>query len=807
VSPDTLTGTQILHYRVGERLGAGGMGEVFVAEDVRLGRRVALKFLPTAFQFDESLRARLWQEARAASALKSPNVAATYDIGEHDGSPFLVMELVEGEALSARIARGPLPVTDALDVALQTADALDEAHAQGIVHRDIKSANLMITARGLVKVLDFGLAKFVEPLGQRLSPSTVHTGLPEQTAVGVLLGTVSYMSPEQALGRQVDHRTDLYSLGVVLYEMLTGRLPFEGATATEVTDAILHQTAPAISRLNADVPRALEAIVSRCLEKDAAFRYQRARDLYVELRQVNLDVFSDVDATRQSADGRPAQKAIAVMTFANISGDAADDWIGFGVAETVSGDLKSIQGLAVIGRERMYDLLRHAHAGDQAALDDRRAIEIGRRLGAAWIVSGGYQRVGEQVRITARLVDVGTGALVKTVKIDGGLAELFSLQDRIVYELTEWLNLRLARSEIAEIARDETESMESYEDYSRGMLNLRLATPESLERARSLFEKAVGRDPRYAEAWVGLGEVYDLKASMLGLSEFGTKAIESHQRAIALNPRLAAAHTELGYSLLTPARYDEAIEAFKEAVRLDPDSAQGHVGLARAYWMGKAMIDEAIVELERALALNPEYGYAYLQLGFLCALRGDYAKGEEVCRRAIDLQEQYLSGRAGLVMVGARTRLGYIYYRQGRYDDAIREYERELTFLQTTEHALRERTTIEINQKLGAALLRRGDVEKAHERLQAAIRAFNERRARGAEDPFTKYYVACAYALEGDVENAAKYLADTFKRLRALNTRRAKTDPDFDSVRDHSRFAAILTAGSAADETGGQKRR
>jgi TolB-like protein len=478
-----LTGTQVLHYRVGERLGTGGMGEVFAAEDVRLGRRVALKFLPAAFRYDESLRARLWQEARAASALKSPNVAATYDIGEHDGSPFLVMELVEGEALSARIARGPLPVTEALDVALQTADALDEAHAQGIVHRDIKSANLMITARGVVKVLDFGLAKFVEPLGQRLSPSTVRTGLPEPTAVGVLLGTVSYMSPEQALGRQVDHRTDLYSLGVVLYEMLTGRLPFEGASATEVVDAILHQTPPAISQLNADVPRPLAKVVSRCLEKDAAFRYQRAHDLYVDLRQVNLDVFSDVDAAAQSDDARPAQKAIAVMTFANISGDAADDWIGFGVAETVSGDLKSIQGLAVIGRERMHDLLRHLQAGERNALDDRLAIEIGRRLGAAWIVCGGYQRVGEQVRMTARLVDVATGALVKTVKVDGGLAELFALQDRIVYELTEWLNLRLARSEIAEIARDETESVEAYEDYSRGMLNLRLATPESLDRA------------------------------------------------------------------------------------------------------------------------------------------------------------------------------------------------------------------------------------------------------------------------------------------------------------------------------------
>ena len=272
-----MIGTTIQHYRVRERLGAGGMGEVYLAEDTRLGREVALKFLASSAQADPERRARLLTEARAASALRSSNIAAIYDIGEYDGADFLVMEYVEGDVLSARIAHGPLDVREAVDIARQVADALAEAHGRGIVHRDIKSANIIVTARGQVKVLDFGLAKFLQaPAGQASVDAALTVA--HDTMVGTVLGTVSYMAPEQALGRAADPRSDLFSLGVVFYEMLAGRLPFQGQSFSEVVDAILHQTPPALARFNYAVTPDVDAVVRRALEKSPEMRYQDARD-------------------------------------------------------------------------------------------------------------------------------------------------------------------------------------------------------------------------------------------------------------------------------------------------------------------------------------------------------------------------------------------------------------------------------------------------------------------------------------------------------------------------------------------------
>ena len=279
---ETLIGSTVQHYRIGERLGAGGMGEVYRAEDVRLGRSVALKFLPADLKADPESRARLLNEARAASLLRSPNIAVTYDIGESSGADFIVMEYVEGELLSSRVAKGPLAIREVVEIGLQVTDALDEAHARGIVHRDVKSANLMRTERGLVKVLDFGLAKFVKPDGAEAARVTQ----PQVTIAGMVVGTVSYMAPEQALGRPVDPRTDLFSLGVVLFELATGRIPFVGGSPTEIIDHILHEIPPPPSRFAPSVPPSFDAVVARALEKSPTFRYQSARDLHQDLRQV-----------------------------------------------------------------------------------------------------------------------------------------------------------------------------------------------------------------------------------------------------------------------------------------------------------------------------------------------------------------------------------------------------------------------------------------------------------------------------------------------------------------------------------------
>ncbi len=789
-SDTPIAGTTVQHYRIGQRLGAGGMGEVYRAEDVRLGRPVALKFLPPDLKADPESRARLLNEARAASLLRSPNIAVTYDIGESGGADFIVMEYVEGELLSSRVAKGPLPVREVVEIGLQVSDALEEAHGRGIIHRDVKSANLMRTERGLVKVLDFGLAKFVKSDAAESSLVTQ----PQVTVAGMVVGTVSYMAPEQALGRPVDHRTDLFSLGVVLFELATGRIPFVGTSPTEIVDRILHEIPPPPSRFASGVTSAFDAVVARALEKSPTFRYQSARDLHHDLQQVALELDdsqrSSTSRVSAGAGGQAIERSVAVMTFANITREPADDWIGTGIAETVSSDLKNIHGLTVIGRARVYDALRNLSSGTH--LDESLAIDIGRRLGATWVVVGGFQRLGELVRITANFVIVETGAVKRTVKVDGRVGDIFALQDKIVYELTGGLNVALRGTEVASIEKQETKSVEAYESFARGMMNLRLATRDSIERAIAAFEGAIQFDGEYAQAWAALGGAYALKGSFLSISDIVRKGVDMERRAIEINPGLADAHNWLGAGLLMLGKVDDAIVSIREAIRLDPGNGQAYQTLGRAHWVGQGDFAAAIPAFRRAIELNPEAGYSYLQLGLLLAWQGEYEEAEAICRRAVELQDQYISGNAGLQVVGANARLGYVYYLQGRYEDAIREYERGLSFVASSDHALKERTSIEIRVKLGAAYQRWGRADEAARFFDRALKSFDQHVAKGADDPYTRYYIACLLALRGEVDRAFELLQRVHASLPALTAARARRDPDLDNLRSDPRFAALL---------------
>jgi serine/threonine protein kinase/tetratricopeptide (TPR) repeat protein len=783
-------GSTIQHYRIQERLGAGGMGEVYRADDLRLGRPVALKFLPSSLKSDPESRARLLNEARAASMLRSPNIAVTYDIGENDGSDFIVMEYVDGELLSKRLTDGPLPLREAVQAGIQIADALDEAHSRGIIHRDIKSANLIRTDRGLVKILDFGLAKIL-PGGAAANDVT----RPQVTMAGMVLGTVSYMAPEQALGRTTDHRADLFSVGVVLFELITGRLPFEGATATEIIDRILHQDPPPVSRYVSGVPLSLDGVVKRALEKSPAFRYQSARDLYSDLKNVRAELEAAPRRTSRitAAPSTPRVGCcVAVMTFTNITREPADDWIGTGIAETVSTDLKNIHNLSVIGRARVYDAMRNLSGGTQ--VNESLAIDIGRRLGASWVVTGGYQRLGEMIRITANFVDIATGEVQRTVKVDGRIDDIFALQDKIVYELSQGLNVALQGTEVAEIERKETRSVEAYESYARGMMNLRQATRESMDRAIAAFEEATQHDPEYAKAWAALGGAYSLKGAFLSMPEMLHKAMDIERRALAIDPEIADAHVFLGTSLLSLGQVDEAITEIREAIRLEPDNAQAHQSLARALWMGKGDFVAAVPAFERAIELNPQAGYSYLQLSLLLAWLGEFDRAAEISRQAVDLQEQYISGDIGLQIVGAHSRLGYVYYLRRQYDQALKEYERELAFINSSDHALRERTNIELNVKVGATYQRMGRSADATRHFDRALKAFEARVSRGADDPATRYYIATALAMRGDSDRAIDFLARVASLQPALTRSRAARDPDLDSLRDDPRFQKLLAA-------------
>jgi serine/threonine protein kinase/tetratricopeptide (TPR) repeat protein len=856
-----MTGNTVLHYRIGECLGIGGMGEVYLAEDTRLGRTVALKFLKNAANADEAQRTRLLREARAASSLRSSNIAAIYDVVEHEGTTFIVMEYVAGEPIAARIARGPLPVRDVVQIGMQAADALDEAHTHGVIHRDIKSANLIVDQRGRVKLLDFGLAKLV-PGGETADAMTQTAGL--ETVAGTVMGTFAYMSPEQVRGRPVDFRSDLFSLGVVLYEMLTARLPFEGSTITEVIDGVINHEPPALARFNYNIPAELERVVLKLLAKDPDYRYQSARELYIDLSAIGrvLDhpshphshvqpsppsgfspglarlsqplphtrpavpsgqieallhtpapgtVEWEQSETARSlaiaransgprgvvvpqvlAPERPQlDRAVAVMTFANITRAADDEWIGSGIAETVTSDLKKVRGINVIGRTQVFDALKHLSTADLQRVNDQ-VIDIGRRLGATWIVGGAYQRLGPSIRITAEFVDVRSGRLLKTVKVDGKVDDLFSLQDKIVYELSQGLNVSLRPSEIQAIARDETGSIEAYEAFSRGTMNLRLGTPESMDRAIEQFEQALGIDPHYASAWALLGVTCNLKGQFLTQPDLTRRAVELLEHALALDPNHPAAHAGLGGAYLASGRVEDAIRVLKRGTELDPTSALAHGTLARALWIGQGAIEEAIEALNRAVALNHESGYAFLQLSLLHALRGDYGQAEAAGRQAVALQEKFMSGTEGLQVVGGHVRVGYALYRQGKYDDAIAEFERELAFVGSHDHALRERVTIEVEQKLSAAWWRKGDREKSDHFFTRAMKGFTARVTRGADDPFTKYYIASLHALREDVGTAVKLLGESMEALPALNRRRAILDPDFDPIRGVREFIALM---------------
>jgi TolB-like protein/predicted Ser/Thr protein kinase len=800
-----VAGSQLLQYRVIERLGAGGMGEVFLAEDTRLGRQVALKFLTSADAQDPEARARLIREAQAASVLRSPNVAVTYDLVEHGADLFIAMEYVEGELLSDRIARGPLAVPEALEIAMQVADALDEAHGQGIVHRDIKSANVMLTKRQLVKVLDFGLAKFLRAV-PGATDATIGVTIP-----GVVLGTLNYMAPEQLRGAEVDHRADLFAVGAVLYEMLAGRPPFQADTMADSANRILNQEPEALARFNYAVPADVDAVVRKALAKDPDYRYQSARELYVDLHHARERIMRESTASGQrvtwrpgmlmppvgfgqpAAPATPAGRTVAVLTFANLTGNPADEWVGQGMAESLTADFAKVRGLKTIPREQMFDVQRELSNAQGRLVDERQSIELGRRLGATWVVGGAVQRLGERVRVTAQTIAVDEGHTVSSVKLDGTMDGIFELQDRLVEELVrQGLQRELEQSEKRAIGAD-VRSPEAYEAYSRGMLNLRTATQESVERAIALFEQALDLDADYLEALIALGGALQLRGSFLSMPHVLERSKALLERAVAIAPKNAEAHVRLGQTLVTLGNTDAAESAIRRGLALEPDSPLALTQLARLLWLGRAQIDDAIAHFTRAATLAPQAGYTYLQLALLHSLSGDLDAAERYAREAVDLQQRAMSGTQGLIIVGAHTRLGYVHYLRGHYEESIREYRRELSFLTLTDHALRDRSIIEVSQKLAASYHRIGATEEARTFSSSAVEAFDRRLAAGADDPFTRYYVAAVHALRDDVEPVLQHLERPLRELGAFTRWRLPRDPDFAAVLANPAVAARLT--------------
>jgi len=783
-------GSTASHYRILERLGGGGMGEVYLAEDTRLHRRVALKMLRDSGAEDEPGRARLMREARLASGLNHPGIAVIYEIDEAevDGGrrSFIAMEYVGGETLSALTARERPGIARVLEIAIQVADALAEAHARGVIHRDVKPSNVMVTDSGRIKVLDFGLAKYV-PFADDTA-DTWSRGADAGLGDGALVGTIAYMAPEQASGGTVDTRSDIFSLGVVIYELLAGRQPFAGPNAVAMVDAILHADPAPLPFEDSDSRvTAIERLLRRMLDKDPGRRPQTMRDVSAELEAIRSGGLA-----RSPAPLAAAAPSVVVVGFENITQVPEDEWLGTGIAETVAADLRAVEGLIVISRERTHEVLRKLESAGGATAPDV-AARLGRELGARWVLRGGFQRFGDRVRVTALLTDVETGSVIRTVKIDGGMPEIFALQDRIVAELSAGLRMRIAPRDRDP---DETQVIEAYEAFSRGMINLRAESHESVDRAILFLERAVALDPSYAQAHLKLGSAYDTKASYLVMPELYEKAIAQFRRVIELRPAMVSAWRELGGVLVALGREDEGVEAIRHALMLDPDDPGAHATMGRAHFIGFGDFRRAAECYEKAIAGNPLAGWYELQLAHCYALLRDFDRAQGAARRAVSLQEDFLSGREGILIVGAHMRLGHLAALQGRHEEAVDHFHRELTFLQRVEHALRSRILIELHQRLGSSYLRLGRRSEGEAALARALEGFEGRLRLGADEPFSRYYAACAHAVRGDVEPALAYLERAIRMRRRFTIARARIEPEFDGLRGERRFASLIGESS-----------